>query len=205
MMAFRMKMRPALLASAFFLSATAAFAAPSGTMFPSASTSLYGNADSASSIGTVTPGTSLTIEKTDKSSSRAEVELDGWSQKGGEGVIFQQPGVRIIIARLDQPGKLSTRTVTDKKTDSYGTTWEHVKLMAWVAESALVPHVSQVWEAGKQIYTAHCSTCHALHDPGEFTANQWPGELRAMAPRAGLTAAQLALVTRYLQANARNQ
>lgn len=194
-----------MLASAFLLSSSAAFAAHAAMMFPSTSSLIYGDASGSSAVGMVTPGTPLAVEKTDKSASRAQIELEGWSQKGGESVIFQQPGQRIIIARLDQPDKLAARTVTGEKQDSYGTTWEHVKLTAWVDESALVPKVSQVWDAGKQIYAAHCSTCHALHDPGEFTANQWPGEMRTMAPRAGLDAKAVLLVTRYLQAHARGQ
>ena len=125
---------------------------------------------------------------------RKQVTIEGWSPKGGESVIYQAIDLRIILVTVLR-NALSARTVLEQQQDSYGTTWEHVKVSAWVAESDVVPDVSTVWAAAQKLYAARCSGCHALRAPGDFTANQWPGIVRSMAKNAAFDSGQVALVT----------
>lgn len=180
-------------------------ASPAELLFPSMNAPLYVNENGPAVLGSLTPGTPLTAATAPQgSATRERVTVEGWSPKGGDSVIYQAPNLRIILARLEQSG-LSGRTVLGQQQDSYGTTWQHVRVSAWVAKSDVVPNVSEVWTAAKTLYDARCSSCHALHNPGEFTANQWPSVLRTMAKNAALDPAQVALVTKYLQAHARAQ
>jgi mono/diheme cytochrome c family protein len=183
--------------------ATAGWAA-SQAVYPSSVAKLFNAQGGNGALGTVTPGTPLVLSGNATGGAREAVTIDGWAAKGGETIIYQAPGQRVILAQLDA-GTVSALKTLGAQTDSYGNTWEHVELTAWIASSDVVPDVATVWAAGQALYDSSCSSCHALHDPGEFTANQWPGEMKTMAPNAGFNAAQIALVTRYLQAHARTQ
>ena len=37
---------------------------------------------------------------------------------------------------------------------------------------------------GSSLYIQRCSGCHRLHDPGEFTRDQWEKTLQVMFPKA---------------------
>ena len=171
-------------------------------VFPKAVAAVFAGADGGTAIGSVTPGTPLMpVAGFASGAARGQVRLDGWSEQGGEAVVYPAPDQRVILARLT-PQAMALRKVLGTKTDSFGTTWQHVEVSAWIAAADVVPDVSAVWDEAAQLYAAHCSSCHALHGPSEFTANAWPGVMRAMTANAGLTPDQTTLITRYLQANA---
>ena len=58
---------------------------------------------------------------------------------------------------------------------------------------------------GEKLYTARCGKCHDLHKPDEFTAAEWPGSLRSMAPKAKLNQSMKDMVMAYVTANAKKQ
>ena len=54
---------------------------------------------------------------------------------------------------------------------------------------------------GYKLYTTHCSNCHRLHNPKEFTATKWNKVLPEMFDKAKITdSAQKQLVRDYLAA-----
>lgn len=55
---------------------------------------------------------------------------------------------------------------------------------------------------GKMLFQARCVKCHALPDPGAFTAARWEGILQRMAPKAKLTGTETAALKSYLLASA---
>jgi len=56
--------------------------------------------------------------------------------------------------------------------------------------------------AGRTLYAERCSSCHNLHFPQEFSADEWRVKVSAMQQRAKLTDDQKALIINYL-ANAK--
>lgn len=193
------------IATAVLFWGMAAHGAATRNVFPKGVAALYNAATGAAIVASVTPGTTLAVSgEPSGSASREQVSVQGWSPEGGESIIFQAPDLRVILARVEGSG-VAERKVLGKKTDAYGTTWQHVTLSAWVEKSDVMDNVSAVWAPAQKLYEARCSSCHALHKPAEFTANQWPGVLTTMAKNAALDPAQTALVTRYLQAHARAQ
>ncbi|HEU4573571.1 MAG TPA: hypothetical protein VFS36_01110 [Chitinophagaceae bacterium] len=58
-------------------------------------------------------------------------------------------------------------------------------------------------EQGKTVFSEKCNKCHALKNPADFTAQQWNGILKSMAPKAKLTDDQTKQVMAYVLANAK--
>lgn len=195
----------AALAVALVVYAAVGHASSPLRVFATATAPLYQSSHSSVVIGSITPGTALSVAATPAPAAvREKVTIEGWAAKGAETVIYQAPNLRIVLITLQQSAVLRRRVFGEQQ-DSYGTVWQHVKVSGWVVRGRTVPDVSTVWTAAKRLFEARCSTCHALHAPGEFTANQWPGILVAMVKNAALDAEQAALVTKYLQEHARAQ
>jgi trimethylamine-N-oxide reductase (cytochrome c) cytochrome c-type subunit TorY len=129
------------------------------------------------------------------------VSIEGWSASGSNAVVAAI-GQRILLVIVTAPARAERQTGTQTK-DAYGTTWTQVTISGWVTTSVLTSDIQAVWARASKLYASHCSTCHALHAPDEFAANQWPGVLQSMADRSGLSGDDLALVLKYLQTHAK--
>ena len=57
-------------------------------------------------------------------------------------------------------------------------------------------------ERGRSLYTTRCSTCHALHEPREKSAGEWPALVEIMGARAYLPEPQRRDVLAFLMATA---
>jgi len=180
---------------------TTAAAQAQTTMYANATTPLLASAGGTAQ-GTVTPGTAVTV--LDTSGADSHVQLEGWSMQGSDTVVFKGVGERIVLLVLNGDAK-ADRKAGESKKDDYGSSWQQVTVTGWVATKDLASSADAVWKAGQQVYDTRCSACHSLHAPTEFTANQWPGILKAMGKNASLDQADLDLVTRYLQAHAKGQ
>ena len=53
-------------------------------------------------------------------------------------------------------------------------------------------------QQGRTLYINNCGQCHGLHSPDEYSPNSWINVLGNMAPRTGMTAAQVNIVDKYL-------
>lgn len=184
--------------------ALAAAVLAAGTV--AASSTLYVGSDAAlktasgAALGTVTPGTAVNVVTT--SSNVANVQIDGWQPVGSGGAIYAGVDSRVVLVRLANGASLPDAAIVAKQNDAYGSAWNHVRLAGTIALSTLVPDAATVWQSAATLYGQRCSACHTLHQPSEFTANQWPGAVAAMAHNASLTPAQQDLIVRYLQAHA---
>lgn len=167
---------------------------------------MYANMDDATQIGSIMPGTAVSQKRQNEKSKtgREEISLEGWSTKGASSVIYSEIGQRMILATLSG-NAFQHEKILDQKIDAYGTAWKQVLFSGWVNKAQFSPDITTVWASARDIYGARCSSCHALHSPTEFTANQWPGILETMTQKAALSPADAALVTQYLQAHARLQ
>jgi nitrate/TMAO reductase-like tetraheme cytochrome c subunit len=183
------------MAIAIGLLSTAALSAQ--TMYVANDVSLKSTAGA--TIGTITPGTKIAIRSA--SSGASLVTIDGWQPKSAPTVVFANVDSQVVVVRLS--GKSSNVKVVSSKNDPYGSAWNQVQVSGAIDSTALVASVTPVWSAASKFYGQKCSQCHTLHQPTEFTANQWPGIVASMAHNAALSGGQLDLVVRYLQAHAR--
>ena len=182
------------------LAAAAAPAAAGKTAYSSGTAQLRKDPGGAV-VGTLTPGTPVSV--IESRGTDAHVSVQGWSSAGSNTVVVAV-GQRIALANLSAPDQVQRQTGSQTK-DSYGTVWTQVTISGWVAANALTADVQTVWTHGRQVYEAHCSTCHSLYAADQYTANQWPGNIQNMADRAGLSGDDLALVVKYLQTHAKTQ
>ena len=63
-------------------------------------------------------------------------------------------------------------------------TWQEASVELWTDGDNLVNDLNLIWDYASQFYGATCAVCHRAHDPAEFTANQWMGQLKAMKQHA---------------------
>ncbi|HKI59391.1 MAG TPA: hypothetical protein VKA00_09265 [Trueperaceae bacterium] len=190
-----------LAAATAVFSLTAASAQAATTVYADTTTPLQAAAADPQ-VGSVMPGTPLTVLGT--SGAQSHVQLAGWVIKGSETVLFEGVGLHAVLATFDASAKVPMKILKTQK-DSYGTVWEQVEVTGYVSTKATAPKQADVWNQAANLYQTRCSACHALHDPTEFTANQWPGVLKAMGQNAALDQQQLNLITAYLQAHAKAQ
>lgn len=54
-------------------------------------------------------------------------------------------------------------------------------------------------DVGRDLFVERCTICHMAPRPSAVRANEWPDEMRHMARRAKISAAQTELITAYLQ------
>ncbi len=153
-------------------------------------------------IAFVSPGAALNV--LEASNGWLKVEISGWSPQGGGKYLFTKIGQRIRLATITDKG-MANRTVISKQEDYYENVWNQVRLGGWIKQKDTTADVISVWQSAKALFQKRCTRCHALHRPAEFKANQWPSILKIMTVRAGLSPANKALVTQYLQTYAKDQ
>lgn len=134
--------------------------------------------------------------------SLTEARLEGWQQDGVNGVIYGAPGRRIIRAVLDENSQQQLKTLgsqTDSQTD---TQWHQVSLTAWFPSDALIASQQKIWQYASDLMSANCTGCHGITALDHFSANQWIGVMKGMAPRTALNEEQLRILTLYAQNHA---
>lgn len=53
-------------------------------------------------------------------------------------------------------------------------------------------------QSGHTLYVNSCGACHGLYSPDSYSASNWTSILSNMAPRAGLSSTNKALVYKYV-------
>jgi len=172
------------------------------TLYTSTLSDLASAQKDGSVIASVSPGVALNVIET--SNGWLKVEISGWSPQGAEKYLFTKMGQRIRLASITDEG-MANRTVISKQEDYYENVWNEVRLSGWIKQKDTTADVVSVWQGARALFQKRCTRCHALHRPVEFKANQWPSILKIMTVRAGLSPANKALVTQYLQTYAKDQ
>ncbi len=191
----------AITVALYLLSPGRVLAADQGVVYAAALTSLD-DAAGGTAIASVMPSTPLTV--TDRKNGYLRVEVHGWSPAGGDRYLFRAVGQRINEVVLTDGG-LKYRKGGATKEDDYGSNWQDATVTGWIAEKDTTADLNSIWKKAGDIYFSHCTRCHSLHRPGEFTANQWPPTLKVMTARADLNGNEAALVTMLLQIHGKGQ
>jgi len=53
-------------------------------------------------------------------------------------------------------------------------------------------------QQGRTLYSNNCGSCHGLYMPESYSPSQWRTIMGSMAPRTGMSASQVQLVTKYV-------
>ncbi|MGB4849565.1 MAG: hypothetical protein WBP41_16700 [Saprospiraceae bacterium] len=67
----------------------------------------------------------------------------------------------------------------------------------YIPSSAIAEQQEQLL-AGRKLYVDHCSGCHNLHFPKEFTTEQWISNLDEMQVKAKISDLEKQLILKYL-------
>ena len=70
----------------------------------------------------------------------------------------------------------------------------YVPTSANVTANATLAELQQ----GRTLYMNNCGSCHQLYMPESYSPVQWKSVLNSMAPRTGMSASQILLVTKYV-------
>jgi len=174
-------------------------------LFASTLTQLYTAPEGDKALATIRPG--VPLEVVERSGARIHVEITGWAPDGAEDLLFKAIGQRILLARLSDATDATglERKVIARKTDYYEDVWLQLRLGGWIDAKATTTDIAALWQDASKLFHKRCTRCHALHQPDEFKANQWPSILKIMTVRAGLSPADKALITQFLQTYAKDQ
>lgn len=53
-------------------------------------------------------------------------------------------------------------------------------------------------QQGRTFYMNNCNSCHSLYSPDSYSPTQWKSIMGSMAPRTGMSASEILLVTKYV-------
>lgn len=152
------------------------------------------------SDGTLFPSTKVTILQRD--GDQLQARLDGWRQQDVPGAIYAAPGKRIMSAVLDDAAAKQVEVNGGKTDGETGQRWDRVSLTLWLPTKILIDDQQKIWQYAAGLMSANCTGCHGLTALDHFTANQWIGVMKGMAPRTSLNEEQLRLLTQYAQKHA---
>ena len=157
---------------------------------------------SAKGQGRLLPATELSV--LERSGDRLKVRIDGWQQDGAAPLIYALQGKRIFSATLKkkaQPGVKMLKTMVDPDTDL---TWHKVAFTCWISKDGLVSDQEKLWDYGAEMLSASCSSCHSATPANHFLANQWMGNLKAMARNVNFDKREYRFFLKYLQFHAKD-
>jgi mono/diheme cytochrome c family protein len=67
-----------------------------------------------------------------------------------------------------------------------------------VSTDATANATLQELQDGRTLYIGNCGSCHKLFSPDDYSANNWKIIMSGMAPKTGMNASQVTLVTKYV-------
>ena len=131
-----------------------------------------------------------------------KVRLEGWQQDGADRVIYTRMGQRIFDAALAPDAVERIERGETFAHEDTGQTWHRVGVDLWVEPGGMIDDPNRLWDYGRQMHEASCSTCHSLHHADGHLANQWIGVLKSMERFITLDKEETRMLQKYLQLHA---
>lgn len=144
------------------------------------------------------------IVELEKKGNMKKVRIEGWYQDGAKRVLYAVPGKRILDLALKKKATNHLVDLEVLKDEDTGITWNKAEIVGWIRNKNLSDDIARIWKAADDIFSVKCTACHVRRTPHHYTANQWMGNLKAMAPRAALSKEQRTLVLKFLQYRAKD-
>jgi len=76
-------------------------------------------------------------------------------------------------------------------------------LVAQNPTDSIPKNFADTLRTGKMFYENSCVRCHSLKVPGNYTAQEWPGILNKMQPKARISDQQKNIILSYLLSEAK--
>lgn len=172
-------------------------------LFPDRTIPLYASDKPGSkAIGKIMVATR--IIELQKKGNMKKVRIEGWYQDGAKRVLYAVPGKRILDLALKKKATGHLVDLESLKDDDTGITWNKAEIVGWIRNKNVSDDIGKIWQAADDIFSVKCTACHVRRTPHHYTANQWTGNLKAMAPRAALSKEQRTLVLKFLQYRAKD-
>lgn len=169
-------------------------------LFTLTSQPFYLTADDTEPAGTLMPAVELAVVA--RTGDKVQAKLSGWQQEGADSVLYAAAGKRILSASLAPAARPLVSRLSEQQDAASNQLWRQVVITVWLPKAALIEDRQKIWQVAANDMSANCGGCHSLVQPGRFTANQWIGVMRGMAPRTALDKEQIRLLTRYVQLHA---
>ncbi len=162
--------------------------------------SFYLNADDGQASGRILPATHVTV--LGKEGDRLKIRINGWQQDGVDAVIYALKGRRIFYTVLGKKARPSVEQLGSEIDPDTDIVWNRVCLTGYTDADLLYTDLARLWDYGREMWSASCSSCHSPTPPDHFTANLWIGNLKSMKPQLSLTKNEYRFLQTYLQFHA---
>lgn len=184
----------------FFISMSCGILFAQDKMFSTGVKPLYLDATSSKVVGKLLPTTEVTILK--KEGDRVLLSIEGYAPAGENIALYFVPNKRILNAGFSKNSGVKFEKIGSTNAD--GKAFDKLKVQVWSENTDLSDDVKPLFAQAKDLFDQNCSMCHGLHQPKEFSANQWPSMFKSMAGRTGIDKKDYQLVIQYLQKNAKD-
>lgn len=154
---------------------------------------LYKNQNQKESLGKIYVASHVKVLS--QKGSMSEVEFTGFAPEDSP-LVYEKPGVLMMGF---EGSDFADYKVIGKQVDEYDTEWFEVVIKGYVSTAVLSEDKNTILQSGKVLFEARCGACHDLHHKEEFVPNVWPSILDNMAPQAGLSGDEKALIEKFLQ------
>ncbi|PSM53147.1 molybdopterin-containing oxidoreductase III, DMSO/TMAO/BSO reductase family, monoheme c-type cytochrome [Campylobacter blaseri] len=163
-------------------------------------------------IGDVSVLTPVEILKTENE--KTDVLLTGYIQEYYQAKIVKSPQIDEEYMNFEIKEDINSYDgdvnpyvkVVDKVEDDYGEIWFKTQIKLTVPTSYIDIDPSMIYNQAKGLYEQTCSACHLLHEPNQYTANQWPSNIDSMIGLGFVALEDLDknMIIKYLQHNAKD-
>ena len=160
---------------------------------------LYHDSKDTKVIGKILPTAEIKVLQ--EEGSRVKVQINGY-QDGNSPALYFIAGKRILNAAFDRKAEIDFKKIKTQKVD--GKNYTLVETQVWMDKKYLTSKSKPLFDRAKNLFEQNCSMCHSLHQPKEFSANQWPSMFKSMAGRTSIDKKDYQLVIQYLQKNAKD-
>ena len=195
-----MKSLKTLVLSTLLLGSTTLLAASNSATNERADLSLNGK-----KVASITVLTPVEIIKEKKGTSSIKIKgfrLEDYPQM----VVRDMKRGELYVEFPEEDEKLASKSFKVLKNfeDDYGEVWQEVEGEFNIKSTFLTKDINALNKKAQSTYSQTCSMCHRLHEPHDFTVNQWPHQVESMMIEIPLEKKVKELIVKYLQHNAKD-
>jgi len=147
------------------------------------------------------------VEVLKKSPNFTTIKIKGFRQESYPQMVVRDMKRGELYVEFDENKEdlaLKSFKVLKSYEDDYGEVWQEVEGTFQIKSSALTSKVQKLNKKAQTTYEKTCSMCHRLHEPHDFTVNQWPHLIQSMEDQAPIEPLAKQLIIKYLQHNAKD-
>ncbi len=164
--------------------------------FTSKILNVYDSFDEKSIYGRLLPTSK--IEVMEEKNDMAKVKVVGFIKKDIANAVYFVPQRRILVAGFKKQNPFKFQTISTQGE------WEKISAEIFVKKDDFQKDIKSLYKKANKLYKDNCSMCHPAPHIKDYTANQWPSTIKAMANRTALNKDQMFLVTEFLQKHAKD-